>query len=102
MFPPFSFSSNFTRGEADFLHLINDTFFQPLLSFKANTIVALLKIMSCLTKDIFSCRTGFCSLEIITACELSYCFVDHERLSNKSCKKIFALYLKCWNILLHA
>lgn len=50
--------------------------------------------MSCPGKEIFSCRTGFWSLGIIMACETSYCFVDHERLSIKSCKKIFLSIFK--------
>lgn len=50
--------------------------------------------MSCLRKEIFSCRTGFWSLRMIMACESSYCFVNHERLSFKSCKKIFLSIFK--------
>ena len=53
-----------------------------------------MEIMSCLGKEIFSCRTGFWSLGMIMACESSYCFVNHERLSFKSCKKIFLSIFK--------
>lgn len=53
-----------------------------------------MEIMSCLAKEIFSCRTGFWSLGMIMACESSYCFVNHERLSIKSCKKIFLSIFK--------